>query len=120
MIHQNWGTLIGQHFSFTKTNMPKVGDRVEGIVVANAPFGIWLDIGAGIPGMLFIPYLDDNTYSAKDYPDWIPEIKTKIFSKVVCLQEYPIPQISLQQVSFEEKRMQANKSNKCQQKSENV
>lgn len=30
--------------------MPDVGDTVIGTVIANAPFGIWLDIGAGIPG----------------------------------------------------------------------
>jgi len=111
MIHQNWGTLVRKHFLFAKTNLPKVGDSVEGIVVANAPFGIWLDIGAGIPGLLLIPHLDDNIYPPKHYPDWMPEIGTKIFSKVVCIEEYSIPQIRLQQVSFEEKRMQANKYN---------
>jgi len=104
MIHKNWGTLVRKHFPFSKTNLPKVGDPVEGTIVACAPFGIWLDIGAGLPGILKIPHLDDYIYPPKDYPDWMPEIGTKMSAKVVCIQEYGMPQICLEQVSSEEKK----------------
>jgi ribosomal protein S1 len=34
-----------------------VGDRVTGVVVARAEFGVWLDLGVGFPGLMLVPDL---------------------------------------------------------------
>ena len=101
MIHKNWQALIGKHFDFTQTNLPESGDRITGIVVANAPFGIWLDIGVGIPGLLQIPELDPTKYLPQNYPEWMPEIGEEILATVIWFEERPIPQILLSQKSLD-------------------
>jgi hypothetical protein len=31
---------------------------VQGVVVARAHFGAWIDLGLGFPGLLLVPYID--------------------------------------------------------------
>ena len=93
--------LVGKHFDFTLTNLPKISDRITGTVVANAPFGIWLDIGVGIPGLLQIPELDSNKYPPKNYPKWMPEIGEEISATMIWFRKTPFPQILLSQKFFE-------------------
>ena len=101
MIHKNWGTLIRKHFDFTQTNLHKIGDLVTGTVVANAPFGIWLDISVGIPGLLQIPELNQIKYSPEEYPQWMPDIGEEILATVIWFEKRPIPQILLSQKSLD-------------------
>ena len=97
MIHKNWRTLVGKHFDFAPINLPEIGDRVTGVVVANAAFGIWLDIGVGIPGLLLIPERDPNKYPPQNYPEWMPMIGEEISATVIWFEKKPIPQIRLSQ-----------------------
>ena len=80
--------------------MPDVGDTVIGTVIANAPFGIWLDIGAGIPGLLEIIQLNKTVYPPENYPGFMPEIGSKILAKVTYIEER---QICLSQKFVDEK-----------------
>ena len=98
MIHENWSFLVKKHFDFTKTNIPEIGDTVTGYVVANAPFGIWLDINSGIPALLEINQLDEKEYPPDDYPQWMPEIGDKITATVLSITENS-KQINLSQKS---------------------
>ena len=99
MIHENWGFLVKKHFDFTQSNIPEIGDRVTGYVVANAHFGIWLDIGSGIPALLEIIQLNEKDYPPEDYPQWMPEIGDKIIAKVLSITENS-KQINLSQKSL--------------------
>ena len=99
MIHKNWRKLVGTHFDFKLTEMPEIGDRVTGTVVANAPFGIWLDIGVGIPSLLEIIQLDPVKYSPKNYPEWMPEIGEEILATVVYIREQKAIRLSQKSLS---------------------
>ena len=99
MIHENWGFLVKKNFDFTQNNIPEIGDRVTGYVVANAPFGIWLDIGSGIAALLEIIQLDENDYPPEDYPQWLPEIGDTITATVLSITENS-KQINLSQKSL--------------------
>lgn len=58
-----WGRKLEEHFGDWKSRVrewsevkrkPQVGQPVEGIVIARAPFGAWLDIGIGFPALIEI------------------------------------------------------------------
>jgi ribosomal protein S1 len=89
MIHKNWRSLVKKQFPFIPSNLPKVGDIVTGSVVANAPFGIWLDIGFRLPALLEIIQLNEN-YSPSDYPNWMPHIGEKMTATVVSIGDREI------------------------------
>ena len=79
-IDENWRALLDSHFSFTPHDLPLPDTIVHGIVVANAPFGIYLDIGCGIPALLDIIHvaLDDR----EPIPQWTHPIGTQLTAKV--------------------------------------
>ncbi len=85
MIHQNWGELVREHFRNQIPILPKVGDCVNGKVVACAPFGIWLDINCGLPAILEIIQLYSQKYKPEEYPEWMPEIGDELDAIVVAI-----------------------------------
>lgn len=59
-----------EHWADIKTRVAP-GDELEGEVVARAAFGVWVDIGLGVPALLeVIEFVDADTrrYSFEDYP----------------------------------------------------
>jgi hypothetical protein len=79
-INENWQELLDSHFSFSPRDLPMPDAIVHGVVVANAPFGIYLDIGCGIPALLDIIHvaLDDR----EPIPQWTHSIGTRLTAKV--------------------------------------
>ena len=48
-----------------------VGQPIEGVVVARAPFGVWLDVGVGHPALLLVPEMEGAQHrriAFEDYP----------------------------------------------------
>jgi hypothetical protein len=48
-----------------------VGKAVIGEVIARAPFGVWIDIGAGFPALLLVPEMEEaheRRITFDDYP----------------------------------------------------
>ena len=48
-----------------------VGQQVSGVVIARAPFGVWLDIGVAFPALLLVPDMRDarkRRIAFEDYP----------------------------------------------------
>jgi hypothetical protein len=49
----------------------RVGQPVSGVVVARAPFGVWLDIGFRFPALLLVPRMQgakERRITFEDYP----------------------------------------------------
>jgi ribosomal protein S1 len=76
----------------------KVGDEVEGVVVAKPPFGDFLDIGAGFPALLEIIDIDGLTpekYRAGEYTPMGSRVKATIvgfadFNKQIRVSQRPM------------------------------
>jgi gamma-glutamylcyclotransferase (GGCT)/AIG2-like uncharacterized protein YtfP len=49
-----------------------VGAEVRGEVVAKAPFGAWIDLDLGFPGLLLIPYVEALTPECYQADQWLP------------------------------------------------
>ena len=48
-----------------------IGQRVSGVVIARAPFGVWLDIGVPFPALLLVPNMREagqRRIAFEDYP----------------------------------------------------
>jgi hypothetical protein len=60
----------------------KVGQLVRGTIVANAPFGAWLDIGVGFPALLLIPDIEGITAERYRLGQWCP-VGCEISAEVV-------------------------------------
>ena len=81
-VEADWENVVQNHFA---DSMPKpIPDHntiVTGHVVANAPFGIFIDIGYGVPALL------DDLYIAQDQPanmdpHWTKQVGSKICAKI--------------------------------------
>ena len=62
----------------------EVGQLSTGVVVARAPFGVWVDIGVNFPALLLVP----NMAGAKDHPiafDDYPAIGTRLEACIIAL-----------------------------------
>jgi predicted RNA-binding protein with RPS1 domain len=60
-----------------------VGQDVRGEIIARAPFGVWVDIGAGHPALLLVPEMagaNERRFTFDDYPSVGVFIKAKIIS----------------------------------------
>ena len=44
-----------------------VGQPISGIVVARAPFGVWLDIGVPFPALLLVPDMPGSQATANHF-----------------------------------------------------
>ena len=68
-VDSNWRELVADHFkTATLSEAPARNSIVSGVVVANAPTGIYLDLGCGIPAFLEIMCVDDSDKSM--IPHW--------------------------------------------------
>jgi hypothetical protein len=59
----------------------EVGQPVSGVVIARAPFGVWLDIDAGFPALLLVPYMEgagERRITFEDYPAMGAPIRGRI------------------------------------------
>lgn len=62
-------TQLKQRYTF--------GDPVRGVVVGKSPFGAWVDLGVGFPGLLEIAGIKDVTPEDYQQGRWCP-IKSTI------------------------------------------
>ena len=78
----DWEEKVNAHFAGSVPKpLPEHNTTVTGYVVANAPFGIFVDIGYGVPALL------DNIHIAHEhpenmYPHWTKPIGSRICAKV--------------------------------------
>ena len=59
-----------------------VGQPISGIVVARAPFGVWLDIGVPFPALLLVPDMREAKQlriTFADYPKKGEEVHGRIY-----------------------------------------
>ena len=49
-----------------------VGQQVSGVVIARAPFGVWLDIGVAFPALLLVRDIGRQAMSGENLGDEIP------------------------------------------------
>jgi hypothetical protein len=60
-----------------------VGRAVRGEVIARAPFGVWVDIGAGHPALLLVPEMagaDVRPIRFEEYPELGAVVEARIVS----------------------------------------
>jgi hypothetical protein len=50
-----------------------VGQPISGIVVARAPFGVWLDIGVPLPALLLVPEMREAKQQRITFADYPPK-----------------------------------------------
>ncbi len=81
MEYTDWGHLLSERFPRRDTieaaldwaaikKRLVVGQQVSGVVIARAPFGAWVDIGVGFPGLLEIICIKDLTPERYRIGDW--------------------------------------------------
>jgi hypothetical protein len=91
----DWGAKLSEPFghaprddaawSALKERLP-IGSTATGRVVARAPFGVWVDIGAGFPALLEVPEIAgarERPLSINDYP----AVGSEVVARVVCFRE---------------------------------
>ncbi len=78
-----------------------VGQTVRGEVVARAPFGVWIDIGIGHPGLLLVPEMAGARERSISFDEY-PLIGTTVEARIICLGDRG--EISLTQHSESEKQ----------------
>jgi transcriptional accessory protein Tex/SPT6 len=64
----------------------EVGQAVSGVVIARAPFGVWLDIGVDWPALLLVPEMKDARTRRIRFEDY-PELGAIVDGWVVALGE---------------------------------
>ena len=80
-IHDDWQKRVASHFALTALDELAGDDSIiDGIVVANAPDGIYLDVGCGIPAFLEIVNVDDRDESIA--PHWTKSHGAKLIEMV--------------------------------------
>ncbi len=60
-----------------------VGQQVRGEVIARAPFGVWVDIGAGHPALLLVPEMagaGERPIRFEEYPALAMVIEARVIS----------------------------------------
>jgi hypothetical protein len=63
-----------------------IGQPVRGVVIARAPFGVWLDIGVGHPALLLGPGIMPPLGKAMT-PDNLPAVGAPVECHIVALGE---------------------------------
>jgi ribosomal protein S1 len=60
-----------------------VGQLVRGEVIARAPFGVWVDIGAGHPALLLVPEMagaQERSIRFEEYPELGAVVEARVVS----------------------------------------
>ena len=78
-IDDDWRARLDSHFSDVAGRLPDADSMVSGTVVANAPHGIYVDIGCGIPALLDIVHVDTST---DGIPQWTKPHGSTVTAKV--------------------------------------
>jgi ribosomal protein S1 len=97
MPYEEWGRLLVERFPPREPETDQrewealkkhlaVGQGVTGVVVAKAPFGAWLDIGAGFPALLLLPDIAGLTSESYQADDWCP-VGSAIAAEVVLFND---------------------------------
>jgi hypothetical protein len=76
-----------------------VGQAVAGVVVARAPFGVWLDIGVGHPALLRVPEMERARERRLTFADY-PAIGAALRARVIWISDSQC-EISLTQRDLE-------------------
>jgi hypothetical protein len=97
MQYQDWGQSLAERFpprdpgeetrdwEALKCRLVR-GQTVNGVVIAKAAFGAWLDIGVGFPALLLIPDVAGLTPERYGADDWCP-IGSTIVAQVVLFND---------------------------------
>jgi ribosomal protein S1 len=83
MVYDGWGEALEERFPPRDPVAERgdwnalrqrlsVGQPVRGVVVAQAAFGAWLDIGAGFPALLLLPDVAGITPERYAAGEWCP------------------------------------------------
>jgi hypothetical protein len=62
----------------------EVGQLARGIVIARAPFGVWLDIGVGQPALLLVPEMREAKVRRLSFEDY-PQIGEPVEGHIIAL-----------------------------------
>ena len=94
-IDDDWRARLDSHFSGVADRLPDADYLVSGTVVANAPHGIYVDIGCGIPAILDIIHAAPTTDGT---PQWTKRHGSTITAKVSTASD---TEIALHQMDME-------------------
>ena len=61
-----------------------IGQQVQGLVVARAPFGVWVDIGIGFPALLLVPEMLAPRGDPIHFTDYAPKGST-VYASIASL-----------------------------------
>jgi predicted RNA-binding protein with RPS1 domain len=80
----DWGTDVALARWPEVRSRLSVGQAVRGEVVARAPFGVWVDIGAGHPALLLVPEMAGARLRAIRFEEY-PAPGTTVEARVISL-----------------------------------
>ena len=69
----HWQTEVAASHWQSETESLKLGQQVSGLVVARAPFGVWVDIGVSFPALLLVPNMAEAQYRSVQFTDYAPK-----------------------------------------------
>jgi ribosomal protein S1 len=81
MAYDDWSQLLSEQFPAVHEadrrwdefkQLKTIDQEVLGTVIAKAPFGAWVDIGAGFPALLELPNIAGLTPEKYRADDWCP------------------------------------------------
>jgi predicted RNA-binding protein with RPS1 domain len=80
----DWGTDVALSRWPSIRARLRVGQTVRGIVIARAPFGVWLDIRADHPALLLVPEMRGATEHRITFDEY-PEVGEVLEARIVAL-----------------------------------
>ena len=106
MPYENWRELLAERFPARDPEVERrewdtlkdglaVGQVISGVVVSKAPFGAWLDINVGFPGLLLIPDVARITPERCQADEWCP-LGSTVEAEIVLFND-PVRQIRVSQ-----------------------
>ncbi len=96
-VDEDWQQRVESHFAQCRRTDPPADDAIiGGHVVANAPTGIYLDVGCGIPAFLEIIYVPDD--GDDGVPRWTKPHDSKL---TVMVSHSTNDTISVHQMDYE-------------------
>jgi predicted RNA-binding protein with RPS1 domain len=81
---RDWGTEAAVARWTSDRPGLSIGLTVQGKVIARAPFGVWVDIGAGHPALLLVPEMSGARERRITFDDY-PALDTAIDARILWI-----------------------------------
>jgi hypothetical protein len=82
----DWGAAIALLDWPEVRDQLSIGQTVTGVVIARAPFGVWLDIGVNFPALLLVPEMQGAKLRRITFDDY-PAVGARVEAQICALSD---------------------------------